>query len=218
MMPVTPPSLLVTPTTFGWNKEDKIRKIQNILPLFDVYGRSEHFSHFHLLFESSVHLSVSPTHSLSFSLAPRGVSSTRGRVREREREAPSSESTCWAEERSGHASALLLCARTHTSERKRERFTLLWSGWVTVKNSLNSNWDKYEYKYSLLEIWWRLSDTYVCYIISIKLSNCCKMSSYSFSGDGARVKVWLGGWKLAFEAAALWPLSHSAPCLAWLKL
>lgn len=125
MMPVTPPSLLVTPTTFGWNKEDKIRKIQNILPLFDVYGRSEHFSHFHLLFESSVHLSVSPTHSLSFSLAPRGVSSTRGRVREREREAPSSESTCWAEERSGHASALLLCARTHTSERKRERFTLL---------------------------------------------------------------------------------------------
>lgn len=168
------------------------------------------------------HLSISQSlpHTLSLSLSlpvaflPPGVEWER----EREREAPSSESTCWAEERSGHASALLLCARTHTSERKREIFTLLWSGWVTVKNSLNSNWDKYEYKYSLLEIWWRLSDTYVCYIISIKLSNCCKMSSYSFSGDGARVKVWLGGWKLAFEAAALWPLSHSAPCLAWLKL
>lgn len=152
-------------------------------------------------------LSLSHTLSLSFSLSPRGVSSARGRERERERETPSSESTCWAEKRSGHASALLLCARTRTRERKREIFTLLWSGWLTVKNSLNSNWDKDD-------VWnmssW-LSDTYVYYIISIKLSNCCKMSSYSFSGDGARVKVWLGGGKLAFEAAALWPLSHSAP-------
>lgn len=128
-------------------------------------------------------LSLSHTLSLFLSRSPWRFFHQGSSEREREREAPSSESTCWAEERSGHASALLLCARTHTSERKRERFTLLWSGWVTVKNSLNSNWDKYEYKYSLLEIWWRLSDTYVCYIISIKLSNCCKMSSYSFSGD-----------------------------------
>lgn len=119
MMPVTPPSLLVTPTTFGWNKEDKIRKIQNILPLFDVYGRSEHFSHFHLLFESSVHLSVSPTHSLSFSLAPRGVSSTRGRVREREREAPS-----WVHLLGRGAQwtrVSFAFVRTHTHEREKER-------------------------------------------------------------------------------------------------
>lgn len=86
MMPVTPPSLLVTPTTFGWNKEDKIRKIQNILPLFDVYGRGEHFSPFHLLFESSVHLSVSPTHSLSLSLSLPVAFLPPGVERERERD------------------------------------------------------------------------------------------------------------------------------------